>query len=299
MDKFFVFDETQFSEKLVQALAKNEAVFRNGVAYYKSGGIIQHIPLKEVAVVSKDQNFLTQVAQIQSGIQNTVVATQMLSTGVLLMANVIQTQILSRKLDNVNGNILKISEGISEQNRLFYVEKVSEYLSLIKTFQALLSYGVDVREVEQIANSTLANGLQIKNNAVFLTGNILALVKDKKIKSNEHIMLALEFIQSMMEILPFGMYAEFLIADQLDKKTFADRLIFDSKNTYLNLLGKYKEYLNDINEKLQLSHLNNSDVPYFEDIRKPAKKLLEVKIYDELLEKPASQRIDFYQTSLV
>lgn len=293
MDKFFVFDETQFSEKLVQAIAKDEAVFRNGVAYYKSGGIIQHIPLKEVAVVSKDQNFLTQVAQIQSGIQNTVVATQMLSTGVLLMANVIQTQILSRKLDNINGNILKISESISEQNQLFYIEKISEYLSLIKTFQTLLSYGVDIREVEQIASSTLANGLQIKNNAVFLTGNILALVKDKKIKSNDHIALALEFVQSMMEILPFGMYAEFLIADQLDKKTFADRLISDNKSTYLNLLDEYRAYLNDVNNKLKLSHLKNSDVPYFEDIKKPAKKLLEVKIYDELLEKPASQRIDF------
>lgn len=293
MDKFFVFDETQFGEKLVQAIAKDEAVFRNGVAYYKSGGIIQHIPLKEVAVVSKDQNFLTQVAQIQSGIQNTVVATQMLSTGVLLMANVIQTQILSRKLDNINGNILKISESISEQNQLFYIEKISEYLSLIKTFQTLLSYGVDIREVEQIASSTLANGLQIKNNAVFLTGNILALVKDKKIKSNDHIALALEFVQSMMEILPFGMYAEFLIADQLDKKTFADRLISDNKSTYLNLLDEYRAYLNDVNNKLKLSHLKNSDVPYFEDIKKPAKKLLEVKIYDELLEKPASQRIDF------
>lgn len=293
MDKFFVFDETQFSSKLLEAIAKDEAVFVNGVAYYKSGGIIQHIPLKEVAEISKNQDFLGHIAQIQSGIQNTVVCAQVLSTGVLLMANVIQTQILSRKLDKINSNVLSISEGMFEQNQLFYVEKISEYLSSIKSLQVLLSYGLDIREADFIASSTLANGLQIKNYAVFLTSNILKLIRDKKIKNNEHIALALEFVQSMMEILPFGMYAEFLVADQLGKKSFADKLICDNNATYLNLLEEYREYLNEVNKKLKLSELKNQDVPYFDNIKQSAKKLLEVKIHDELLDKPASQRIGF------
>ena len=55
LDKVFSYDIENFSKELLEAIANDQVIFRDGVAYWKKGleqvGIIQHIPLKEVSSV--------------------------------------------------------------------------------------------------------------------------------------------------------------------------------------------------------------------------------------------------------
>ena len=107
-NEIFGYDFERFSDTLRDAIAKEQVIFRDGVAYWKKGleykGIIQHIPLKPIEMVS-ESNFLQSIDSIQSvissaqtAIQSTVMITQAISTASLMVATVIQTQILSQKI---------------------------------------------------------------------------------------------------------------------------------------------------------------------------------------------------------
>ena len=114
-NEIFGYDFERFSDTLRDAIAKEQVIFRDGVAYWKKGleykGIIQHIPLKPIEMVS-ESNFLQSIDSIQSvissaqtAIQSTVMITQAISTASLMVATVIQTQILSQKIEKVQESV--------------------------------------------------------------------------------------------------------------------------------------------------------------------------------------------------
>lgn len=101
LGKTFTYDFDKFSPELFEAWRNNQVVFRDGVAYWKQGlekvGIIQHIPLKEVSSVSME-SFVQGLGSLQSTLQSTIAIAQTISTASLMVAMVIQTQILAKKL---------------------------------------------------------------------------------------------------------------------------------------------------------------------------------------------------------
>nr|WP_279052071.1 hypothetical protein [Acinetobacter tandoii] len=117
LDKIFSYDIENFSKELLDAIANDQVIFRDGVAYWKKGlehvGIIQHIPLKEINAVGIE-NFIQGLSSLQSTLQTTIVAAQAISTSTLMVAMVIQTQILSRKIEAVQQCVLKVSQDIKE-----------------------------------------------------------------------------------------------------------------------------------------------------------------------------------------
>lgn len=296
LDKVFSFDIENFSKKLLEAIANDQVIFRDGVAYWKKGlenvGIIQHIPLKEVSSVSIE-SFIQGLGSLQSTLQTTIVAAQAISTATLMVAMVVQTQILSKKIEAVQQCVLKVSQDIKEQNILFYTDKTSEYLALLQTFKLLLDNRTPLTDVNALANNTLSSSIQLKNHLISFIGNLLSLVQSQKISSQQHIELILQFVQQMMEILPVGMHLEFILSHRLHQNEFSQVLIEDSHRQYSGLMNQYRNYLNEINNGLKEFRIKQEQVPFFEKIRLPAKNLIQSPIHIELLEKPALERVSY------
>ena len=296
LDKVFSYDVEKFSKELLEAIANNQVIFRDGVAYWKRGlenvGIIQHIPLKEVSTVGIE-TFVQGLSSLQSTLQTTIVAAQAISSATLMVAMVIQTQILSKKIEAVQQCVLKVSQDIKEQNILFYTDKTSEYLALLQSFKLLLDNRTPLTIVNQVANNTLSCSIQLKNHLISFLGNLLSLVQSKKVSSQQHIELIMQFIQQMMEVLPIGMHLEFVLSHRLHQNEFSQVLIEDSNHQYSGLMNQYRNYLNEISNDLKEFRIKQEQVPFFEKIRLPAKTLIQSSIYVELLENPAKERLSY------
>lgn len=303
MQQAFTFDYDRFNSTLIEAIEKKQAVFRDGVAYWKKGleqkGIIQHLPLKPIEMVTNNQ-FLSSMESIQATINSTqaalesaIVLTQAVSTASLMLATVIQTQILTKKIEQVQQCVLEVAHDIKEQNTVFYMDKASEYLGVLQNFKVLLNSRVNINNVDILANQTLSSSIQTKNHLISFISNILSLINLGEIKNQHHEQLILQFIQQMMEILPFGMHCEFILSHRLNHMDFSQILIEESNIQYAELLEQYRFYLNKINNGLKGLVIKPEDVPYFEQIKAPAKKLINSSMIDEFLRKPALEHIAY------
>ena len=292
----FTFDTENFNEILKKALANDQVIIRDGVAYWKKGlpnsGIIQHLPLKPVDITSS-QDLINVMGSVQSTLQSTVVIAQTISTATLMVAIAVQTQILSKKIEQVQKSILSVSKEIQEQNLIFYTDKASEYLGLLHSFKLILSSPTHLNEIKELANNTLAKSIQIKGQLVSFINNAFHLINGNEIKNHRHIEIILNFIQQMMEVLPLGMHLEFILSHRLEQHNFSQTLIEDSHQQYSLLEEKYRSYLNKISTDLRELKITSQDVPYFERLKTPAKSLLQSSMSLELLTKPASEKIAY------
>ncbi|MCG3842395.1 hypothetical protein I3249_06350 [Psychrobacter sp. Ps1] len=292
--KIYAFDESLYNPKLIEALKNNQAIFRDGVAYWKKGlktsGIIQHIPLKEVSAVTSE-TFVKTLGSLQSTLQGTIVAAQAVSSATLMIAVVVQTQILSKKIEAVRSSVLQVSQNVNEQNILFYTDKASEYLSVVHNLKLILESNEDIQVIESLANTTLANSMQLKSHLSFFILNLLNLIKSEQIQDKQHAGLVLNFIQQMMEVLPVGMHLEHLVSHRLGQYELSQTLIKDSHNKYSILLENYRGYLNTTNNRMKLSQAEAENLSYFNKIKQPALNLISNQIHVELLEKPAHEQL--------
>lgn len=298
--KIYAFDESLFNPKLIEAIKNNQVIFRDGVAYWKKGlkasGIIQHIPLKEVSTVTSE-TFVKTLGSLQSTLQGTIVAAQAISSATLMIAVVVQTQILSKKIEAVRSSVLQVSQTINEQNILFYTDKASEYLSVVHNLKLILEANENIQVIESLANTTLANSMQLKNHLSFFMLNLLNLIKLEQIKDKQHAGLVLNFIQQMMEILPVGMHLEHLVSHRLGQYELSQTLIKDSHNKYSILLEDYRGYLNSTNNRIKLSKVEAENLSYFNKIKRPALDLISNQIHVELLEKPAREQLSISKSA--
>ncbi|MGP5133550.1 hypothetical protein ACTXKV_04845 [Psychrobacter cibarius] len=298
--KIYAFDESLFNPKLIEAIKNNQVIFRDGVAYWKKGlkasGIIQHIPLKEVSAVTSE-TFVKTLGSLQSTLQGTIVAAQAISSATLMIAVVVQTQILSKKIEAVRSSVLQVSQTVNEQNILFYTDKASEYLSVVHNLKLILESNENIQVIESLANTTLANSMQLKNHLSFFILNLLNLIKSEQIKDKQHVGLVLNFIQQMMEILPVGMHLEHLVSHRLGQYELSQTLIKDSHNKYSILLEDYRGYLNSTNNRIKLSKVEAENLSYFNKIKRPALDLISNQIHVELLEKPAREQLSISKSA--
>ena len=298
--KIYAFDESLFNPKLIEAIKNNQVIFRDGVAYWKKGlkasGIIQHIPLKEVSAVTSE-TFVKTLGSLQSTLQGTIVAAQAISSATLMIAIVVQTQILSKKIEAVRSSVLQVSQAVNEQNILFYTDKASEYLSVVHNLKLILESNENIQVIESLANTTLANSMQLKNHLSFFILNLLNLIKSEQIKDKQHAGLVLNFIQQMMEILPVGMHLEHLVSHRLGQYELSQTLIKDSHNKYSILLEEYRGYLNSTNNRIKLSKVEAENLSYFNKIKQPALDLISNQIHVELLAKPANEQLSIMKSA--
>ncbi|TOF29204.1 hypothetical protein CGJ28_24100, partial [Vibrio parahaemolyticus] len=128
METIFTFDWEKVYPEVLEGLQNGKITLRDGVAYWtelaEKSGIVQHMPLKEVAFDPEKLNEISKLIQASHATQMAAIG---LSTTIIVGAIVVQTMYLARKIDKLQETMDLISSDISAQNILFYMEKLSKY----------------------------------------------------------------------------------------------------------------------------------------------------------------------------
>ncbi|EHN64770.1 Uncharacterised protein [Comamonas testosteroni] len=299
--KIWVLDESRISTVLMEALQKGQAVIYDGVAYWAEGsgktGVIQHLKftersvesVKEVVEQLKSVATATQnVAQAVQSMQNVLMATQVLSSVVIVGAIVVQTQYLGRKLDAIQDTVDEIALTQHEQNLVFYMDKISDYMGGVEYARDLLRERALAAEIHDVAAPLLAQLGSKRNHITSLVDNIAGYVKASAAERSEskHFKLMLDFIHLLVDILPGALHAEHLLAARIGKPSLAQSILWSGSQKYEQVLGSYRGLMNQLNREVVAGKLGQQGERVFAEY-KP--KLL------ELMQSPINQLLLFRQ----
>lgn len=299
--KIWVLNEQSISAALLEALKKGQAVIHDGVAYWAEGsgktGIIQHLKFTE-KTVDTSKEILKQLQSVASNTQNiagamqnmgnVLMATQVLSSVIIVGAIVVQTQYLARKLDAIQDTVDEIALTQHEQNILFYMDKISDYMGSVEYARTLLSDRSMVNEVTDVAVALLPQMGIKRHHIVSLVDNIAGYVKSSAAQRTEskHFKLMLDFIHLLVDILPAALHTEYLLAARIGKPRLAQEILRSGAEKYDQVLGGYRTLMNQLNRQAIVGDLGKQGMHVFMEL-KP--KLL------ELIDSPVNQLLLFRQ----
>lgn len=236
-EKIFAFDQARFSDLLNYALENGLATIRDGVAYWKEGsgksGIIQHLPLKEVSVVSSEQ-----LSTVLASLQSTVVGTSLISTGVLLGAIMLQTAYLTKKINQLRNSINYIEKDVKSLYVMNYMTHLSEYAGMVESAKVILK-NKSKAEVADIAAVLLTN-IACKRNEISLL--IPTLINYADELTNEHLDYLLDFVILVLDLMPNFVYVELTLSDRYEKFNYTNDILEQSKSSYQECRRVFSEW---------------------------------------------------------
>ena len=303
--KIWVLDEGSISAALLEALQKGQAVIYDGVAYWAEGsgktGIIQHLKFTERSVDNAKQlldqlqsvaSATQNVAQAVQSMQNVLMVTQVLSSVVVVGAIVVQTQYLGRKLDAIQDTVDEIAQTQHEQNLVFYMDKIGDYMGYVEYARSLLEDRAMATEIREVATPLLAHLGSKRNHIASLVDNIAGYVKNSAGERSEskHFKLMLDFIHMLVDILPGALHAEHLLAARIGKPALAQSILWSGAQKYEQVLGSYRGLMNQLNREMVAGALGQQGERVFMEY-KP--KLL------ELMQSPVNQMLLFRQQARI
>lgn len=305
VSKIWVLDEGSISATLFEALQKGQAVIYDGVAYWAEGsgktGIIQHLKFTERTVDNAKQimdqlqsvaSATQNVAQAVQSMQNVLMVTQVLSSVVIVGAIVVQTQYLGRKLDAIQDTVDEIALSQHEQNLVFYMDKIGDYMGYVEYARSLLEDRALATEIRDVATPLLAHLGSKRNHIASLVDNIAGYVKTSTGERSEskHFKLMLDFIHLLVDILPGALHAEHLLAARIGKPALAQSILWSGAQKYEQVLGSYRGLMNQLNREMVAGALGQQGERVFMEY-KP--KLL------ELMQSPVNQMLLFKQQAKI
>lgn len=305
INKEWVLNESSLTTTLIEALQKGHAVIYDGVAYWAEGsgktGIIQHLKFTERSVDNAKQimeqlqsvaSATQNVAQAVQSMQNVLMATQVLSSVVVVGAIVVQTQYLGRKLDAIQDTVDEIAQTQHEQNLVFYMDKIGDYMGYVEYARSLLEDRAMATEIREVATPLLAHLGSKRNHIASLVDNIAGYVKNSAGERSEskHFKLMLEFIHMLVDILPGALHAEHLLAARIGKPALAQSILWSGAQKYEQVLGSYRGLMNQLNREMVAGALGQQGERVFMEY-KP--KLL------ELMQSPVNQMLLFRQQAKI
>ncbi len=299
--KIWVLDETSIGATLVEALQKGQAVIYDGVAYWARGsgktGVIQHLKFTE-RTVDASKEILEQLKSVASAaqaiqhMQNVLMAAQVLSTVAVVGAIVVQTQYLGRKLDAIQSTVDEIGASQHEQNLVFYMDKIGDYMGGVEYARSLLQDRALVPEIRDVAAQLLPQMGAKRNHIISLVDNIAAYVRSSSKERNEskNFKLMLDFIHLLVDVLPAALHTEHLLAARVGKPRLAQQILQTGAMKYERVLGSYRALMNQLHREAVAGALGSSGERAFME-NKP--KLL------ELMQSPVNQLLLFRQPASI
>lgn len=303
--KLWVLDKGSISATLSEALQKGQAVIYDGVAYWAEGsgktGIIQHLKFTERTVDNPQQiidqlqyvaSVMQNVAQAMQNMQNVLIATQVLNSVVIVGAIVVQTQYLGRKLDAIQDAVDEIALSQHEQNLVFYMDKIGDYMGCVEYARSLLNERAIASEIHDVAAPLLAHLGAKRNHITSLVDNIAAYVKSSTGERSEskHFKLMLDFIHLLVDILPGSLHTEHLLAARIGKPRLAQAVLWSGAQKYEQVLSSYKGLMNQLHREMVAGALGPQGEHVFMEY-KP--KLL------DLVHSPINQMLLFKQPAKI
>ncbi|WP_422489096.1 hypothetical protein [Endozoicomonas sp. ALE010] len=250
MNTIFTFDWDKVYPHVFEALQIGSAVLRDGVAYWSEtsgkSGIIQHMPLKSVVLDQADLNDLTSaISKVQKMVQGTQAASLVataVSTGIIVGAIVVQTIYLANKIDTLQNEVDLISQDVNSQNIIYFMSRMSEYFGVVESARILLLDRALVDDTRTMADHLIMD-LSIKRNELMsLIDNLVAFADQV---SEQHLTHMLDFITTMLDILPKAIFIECQLCDRYGKFSLAEHLMRESSKRYEGILANYRAWCND------------------------------------------------------
>ncbi|WP_280191832.1 hypothetical protein [Delftia sp. PS-11] len=299
--RIWILDEASIGATLVEALKNGQAVIYDGVAYWAEGsgktGIIQHLKFTERTLdaskeILEQLKSLTSATQAIQHMQNMLMAAQVISTVAVVGAIVIQTQYLGRKLDAIQSTVDEISASQHEQNLVFYMDKIGDYIGSVEYARSLLQDRTLVPEIRDITAQLLPHIGSKRNHIISLVDNIAAYVRSSSKERNEskNFKLMLDFIHLLVDVLPAALHTEHLLAARVGKPRLAQQILQMGAMKYEQVLGSYRGLMNQLHREAVSGVLSSSGEKAFLE-NKP--KLLEI------INSPVNQLLLFKQSASI
>jgi hypothetical protein len=301
--KIWVLDGDSISATLLEALQNGKAVIYDGVAYWAEGsgktGVIQHLKFtersadsaKEIidqlqSVASATQN----MSQAVQGMQNVLMATQVLSSVVVVGAIVVQTQYLGRKLDAIQDTVDEIALSQHEQNLVFYMDKIGDYMGSVEYARNLLQDRSMANEISGVALQLLPEVGGKRNHITSLVDNIANYVRSSSKERNEskHFKLMLDFIHLLVDVLPGALHTEHLLAARIGKPRLAQLILRSGSLKYEHVLDSYKRLMNQLHREMITGALGQQGERVFMEYKPKLQELMQSPINHMLLFKQAA-----------
>ena len=215
-----------------------------------------------------------------------------LSSVVVVGAIVVQTQYLGRKLDAIQDTVDEIAQTQHEQNLVFYMDKIGDYMGYVEYARSLLEDRAMATEIREVATPLLAHLGSKRNHIASLVDNIAGYVKNSAGERSEskHFKLMLDFIHMLVDILPGALHAEHLLAARIGKPALAQSILWSGAQKYEQVLGSYRGLMNQLNREMVAGALGQQGERVFMEY-KP--KLL------ELMQSPVNQMLLFRQQAKI
>lgn len=280
-ESIWIVDESRLNSVLTTALREGKAAIHDGVAYWAEGsgrsGIIQHLPFKEVPFEGVEK-------AIQAAQAATCIATAV-STGIILAAIVVQTRYLASKIEKVHQKVDEVAKDIHAQNIIFYMEKISDYAGQVETGRTLLKDRDLAREIQEPASSLLVAMTSRRNQILSFIENILSLANSSTSITPKHFELIVSFVQLILDLMPYGIHVEYLLAARIGKTRLAEQLLADAAEAYNVTLERYRRFMNELHRNLVRGQIGERKAAY-QSIESQAVKLFNNKERQALLAVP-------------
>lgn len=287
-DDFWVLDRAKIKADVLKAVEEGKSVVHDGVAYWAEGsgktGIIQHLPFKK----GNAQEIKEMIESSTATIQMTTVLTSAISTGIILSAIIVQTRYLANKMDKIQATVDRIAKEIETQNIIFYMDKCSDYFGGIETARMLLADRALSDEIKPVAAPLLASLASKRNQLLSFIANILSLTPTNL--TSAHFDLLVNFVQKILEVLPFGIHAEYLLSARIKKVRLAEQILSDGKERFQITLDGYRAYLVELKNLWVKGVLPHEQEKSYTAIRARAKDFIDSDLKD-ILFMPSNQRI--------
>lgn len=296
--KIWVLSEESISATLMEALQNGRAVIYDGVAYWAAGsgktGVIQHLKFTEKTVdagkeiLEQLQSLVSNTQNIASAMQsmsNVIMVTQVLSSVVIVGAIVVQTQYLARKLDAIQDAVDEISHIQHEQNIIFYMDKIGDYMGSVEYARTLLGERGMVSEINDVAVALLPQMGIKRYHIVSLVDNIAGYVKSSTTARSEskHFKLMLDFIHLLVDVLPAALHTEHLLAARIGKPRLAQEIFHSGVEKYDQVLGSYRTLMNQLNKQALRGDLGKQGMDVFMELKPKLLELIDSPVNKLLL----------------
>lgn len=245
-------DWDKVDPEIIELLKTGHMHLREGVIYWAkgkklsegAGSIVKHLPFKEMTVdVSQGVN-VEQLMKATAAMQKSIGLAVGLSTGIILAAIVIQTAYLSQKLNKIQASIDKIAVEIQTQNQLFYLEKLSSYMGSIMAAHEMLAVSKESEAYPEVIAPLLATLAQQRNELCTFLMNLIGWIDHSKAIENkitdEHAALIVDFVTSVLDVMPKSIYVESALYTILGKYHHADALVESAAIKYKSVLNSYR-----------------------------------------------------------
>ncbi|MGR6780359.1 hypothetical protein [Moritella viscosa] len=242
MENIFTFDWDKVYPEVIEGLQSGKITLRDGVAYWtelaKKSGIVQHMPLKQMAIDPEKLNEISKLIQASHATQMAAIG---LSTTIIVGAIIVQTMYLAKKIDKLQETMDLIYSDINAQNVMFYMDKLSKYFGAIESTRILLLDKSLVSETHDIA-ANLISQLSIERNEVLsLIDNLISFADQL---TDRHLEQMLDFITMILDIMPKAIYLESQLCDRYEKFKLSEHLMRENTKRYNITLQHYRDWCN-------------------------------------------------------